>query len=419
MIKLEEAQNKIFGIFESEWFKYALVFITLFFSTSIELVADIAVIRNIKNAYFLIIPLALIIHMIRKKQINKDINMIFLGLCIFSGLSLTWSISIVDTAKNALLLTGTTIIGVYMSKNYDKKEIMEKLFMWFFVIVVINLILFVLGVNTIYETSDLRYKNAIQGIFTHRNILGLYMSIAISLSLWFLINHENNKVKKILSAITLLGAMFLLFESRSMTSMLLGVFIIGLILITRYRKINKLLCYSVLPLMAFAIVILLFTPDWFKSILESLGRNPTLTGRSIIWTGIIAAIAYKPLFGFGFGAFWTMNPYSVLFVLSEYKIELPSHGHNGYLDVVLDFGIIGLILVAAWVITVLKKINTLSSKEINSNYKYIGYILSFFIFILVFNLVESSLIRQCTATYILVIIFTNMLFQISKEKEVS
>jgi len=418
-MKLEGNQNNIFSIFESQWFKYALVFITLFFSSSIESVANIGVIRNIKNIYFIIIPLILIIDMIRKKQINKDINIIFFGLCIFSVLSLIWSISVVDTAKNALLLTGTTIIGVYISKNYDRKEVMEKLFMWFFFIVVINLLLLVLGVNIIYETGDLRYRNAIQGIFTYRNILGLYMSIAISLSLWFLMNNENNKVKKILSIITLVGAILLLFKSRSMTSMLLGIFIIALVLITRYRKVNKVLCYGILPFMALTIAILLFTPEWFKSILASLGRNPTLTGRSIIWTGIIAAITYRPLLGFGFGAFWTVNPYSVLFVLSEYKLEIPSHGHNGYLDVVLDFGIIGLILVGVWIIMVLKKINALSSKKIKDNYKYIGYILSFFTFILVFNLVESSLVRQCTATYVLIIIFTNMLFKISNEEEIS
>ena len=80
--------------------------------------------------------------------------------------------------------------------------------------------------------------------------------------------------------------------------------------------------------------------------LAILGRNPTFTGRTAIWGGLIPVAAQQPFFGLGFGSFWT--PYTrVHYVVSE--------AHNGYLDMVLDLGYVGLFLLAAFLLSSCRK----------------------------------------------------------------
>lgn len=409
MKQLEQRTGRFNEIFESEYFKYSILFITLFFSSSIDIVSKIPVINSLKNLFFTLIPIILCYYMVKNRQVKKDINIIFMVLCGFSLISLIWSISLIDTLKSCILLIGTTVIGVYISKNYNKEELMKKLLTWFFIIVVINLILVFLKVSSVYQLDDNRYDNAIRGIFKHRNSLGLYMSIGISIALWFSLEYKDKRNRQI-AGVVIAGGTFLIYSSKSMTSLILGVFITFLVFVTRYKKINIILCYSIIPIILISTYILIFTPEWFKDILQIMGRNSTLTGRSVIWAGVVTAIFYKPILGFGFGAFWTINPYSVLFVLSKYKTELPVNSHNGYLDLTLEFGLLGAVLIAIWIVIMIKKIIKLSREKEVKDYKYISYVMAYFIFLLIFNLVESSFMKPCNTSYILLIIFTNMLF---------
>lgn len=67
---------------------------------------------------------------------------------------------------------------------------------------------------------------------------------------------------------------------------------------------------------------------------STFNREESLTGRSTIWETLIPYAISKPLFGHGFGGFWT----DLMRDLSA------SHAHNGYLDIILNLGFLGLIL---------------------------------------------------------------------------
>jgi exopolysaccharide production protein ExoQ len=68
---------------------------------------------------------------------------------------------------------------------------------------------------------------------------------------------------------------------------------------------------------------------------SSLGRNETLTGRSDIWALLLPSAMHSPILGSGFGGFWTS--------MTTAKIEV-NEAHNGYLEVCLGLGVIGLLL---------------------------------------------------------------------------
>ena len=65
----------------------------------------------------------------------------------------------------------------------------------------------------------------------------------------------------------------------------------------------------------------------------------TLTGRTDTWAELVPVVMSRPLFGCGFGSFWTT---------ARREFYEMSHGHNGYLDTVLELGFVGLAFYVAW-----------------------------------------------------------------------
>jgi O-antigen ligase len=76
------------------------------------------------------------------------------------------------------------------------------------------------------------------------------------------------------------------------------------------------------------------------ALLAWLGRDPSLTGRTEIW-GAVLSEAIDPVFGAGFYSFWLGGRAERL--SSQYYYVL-NEAHNGYLEVYLNGGLVGVSL---------------------------------------------------------------------------
>ncbi|MCZ2858470.1 O-antigen ligase family protein [Blastococcus sp. VKM Ac-2987] len=75
--------------------------------------------------------------------------------------------------------------------------------------------------------------------------------------------------------------------------------------------------------------------------LELLGRDSSLTGRREIWTAVIRQIGERPIEGYGFGGVWDRASPVTLEIWRESRFEA-FYAHNGYLDLPLQVGFVGL-----------------------------------------------------------------------------
>jgi O-antigen ligase len=83
------------------------------------------------------------------------------------------------------------------------------------------------------------------------------------------------------------------------------------------------------------------TGNW-ENILLGLGRDPTLSGRTNLWELAIELIGKRPWLGYGYQGFWQEGGGAAVIWKSEgYK---PPHAHNGFINMTLDLGLIGLFL---------------------------------------------------------------------------
>ena len=92
-----------------------------------------------------------------------------------------------------------------------------------------------------------------------------------------------------------------------MTALLMIVFYIAVHLVLfLYRKDGpaRLAAQALAVAGGLAGGLFLFLPDVF---LEFLGKDPTLTGRSELWAYVWKDIDLRPLLGWGYAAFWSVN----------------------------------------------------------------------------------------------------------------
>lgn len=114
-----------------------------------------------------------------------------------------------------------------------------------------------------------------------------------------------------------------------------------------------------------------------KGLPHILGRGDTLTGRTTIWNTLLPYAQKHIIFGYGFGGFWT----------TSLREAIASHAHNGYLDTILNLGIIGLILFIVFMVKNAQLSARLIDDERNSYLLFVAIIFMY----LVHNIGEVSL----------------------------
>jgi exopolysaccharide production protein ExoQ len=76
-----------------------------------------------------------------------------------------------------------------------------------------------------------------------------------------------------------------------------------------------------------------------------VGKDPHLSKRVDLWGLSVDAIRQRPLLGYGFVAFWNPDSQPAARIREELDWDVP-HAHNGYLEILLGLGLIGLGLYA-------------------------------------------------------------------------
>jgi O-antigen ligase len=82
-----------------------------------------------------------------------------------------------------------------------------------------------------------------------------------------------------------------------------------------------------------------------EALLATRGKDLTLTRRTVIWDGVWQAIERRPIAGYGAGGVWLdLGREPARSILRPLGFPV-FHSHNGYLEVALHLGLVGLALV--------------------------------------------------------------------------
>jgi O-antigen ligase len=97
---------------------------------------------------------------------------------------------------------------------------------------------------------------------------------------------------------------------------------------------------------------LVFGTDMKGNIATAVGRDPTFTDRTLVWSYLLG-MKTNPLFGTGYESFWLGPRLEQLWGAFAFR---PNQAHNGYLEVYLNLGLVGLSLVVGFLVASYRKI---------------------------------------------------------------
>ncbi|MEM9400629.1 MAG: O-antigen ligase family protein, partial [Verrucomicrobiota bacterium] len=239
------------------------------------------------------------------------------------------------------------------------------------------------------------------GVFTHKNGLGKFMSLTVAVFA-VLVAAQKVKVSRMYRILTWGGlylAYGLVILSTSKTS--LSISSLSIILLYLYRiyqnQGNKRRLYLELVSLLFIVTTYIVSSSW-EVILESMGRDITLTGRTEIWgSAVLQLLDKNPWLGFGRGTFWAPNSIFARTVGAAVGHKyIPPSAHNGYLDLALEIGLIGLAFFllsffVAYRYAIIRSFVSTTPKDL--------WPLAFLSWLIAYNFTESSLLYQPNLTW--------------------
>ncbi len=183
------------------------------------------------------------------------------------------------------------------------------------------------------------------GLTLNANHLGMTLLFSVWGTIVFLY-YSQSIVSKVFLFLLLGATGIALYGSDSMTSILLSVMLIVsmpvLLTISKMEPVKAKVSLAVLVMVAMVgpLLIIAFVPDFFEpdnllNKLTMIGRSATFTGRTSLWKIALQAIQEKPLLGWGFDA---------LYSVSDRFLIKGAHMHNGYLELMVYGGLLGLLL---------------------------------------------------------------------------
>jgi exopolysaccharide production protein ExoQ len=94
-------------------------------------------------------------------------------------------------------------------------------------------------------------------------------------------------------------------------------------------------------------------PLVLPTLLDILGKDASMSGRVPLWTSAFVSALKRPLLGYGYAAFWTgLQGESLNIFLSTHFLIYQAQ--NGLLEVWLEIGLVGVVLVIATFISALR-----------------------------------------------------------------
>lgn len=192
------------------------------------------------------------------------------------------------------------------------------------------------------------------GVTTNKNSLGVICLVCGIGALWSFIGaFEDRQMPRrtghlIVQGILLVTAAGLIVKANSITSLSCLAIACAVMVMSTQRWVARLRG-GVQAVVAGAIALPLFAVfiDSAGELVQSLGRNATLTGRTGIWKAALS-LHTNPLLGTGFETFWLGDRLQQVWNMTEKGIQ---EAHNGYLEVYLNLGWIGVLLLGVLIVT--------------------------------------------------------------------
>lgn len=274
----------------------------------------------------------------------------FIVFCFFT---IIWSTYQLATIYELIQMVFATIFAIYISVRFKLKNTLTILLIYALFSMITSSLLIMFDPN-LAKLNNRVFLGAWRGIFWHRNHFGSLMALFSCLFLLKLALDFHKKWLAFLWLAFFLISAILVWGSRSATGVLVFIILNGLLALLfiwlKYQKqLSKRHYAWLLVFFGGGLIVALFNLEFVFGL---LGRNTTMTGRTPLWADLISRVwMERPFLGYGFGALWNQESFRMALTERHGWGYMIYFGDNGYLDILLNTGIIGFFLFLVFFVT--------------------------------------------------------------------
>lgn len=372
---------------------FVLIYVT-FFTTNIPFdpanYGDIfaAETTNVKNqVVFLFLFFSSLV--ILSKRFDKILSLIrsekYLGLfvliCLLSAL---WSDYSLLSFKRSFQLFVMFLVIVEALVNIDPKILMNQLK------IVVSIYLF-------YNLYACRFIPAAidpvfgtwRGMEVQKNWLAQNSLYCLLSSIVFF-NFDKTRLTKLYDSLLILISVLIIYKAHSSTNLIAVVIIVFMGIVFQIESIfnnlgigRSILGLVFLFILTFSGIFVIFSSEIFELIPGYFGKDMTMSGRTDIWKFAWNDIEKRIFLGYGFATYWIMGSSRLEVFASIFEGFKVNEAHNGYLEIMLQLGVVGFIFFLFLIITYAYRM-----LKLNNN-----LVILIFISIMTLNYTESVLFK--------------------------
>jgi len=325
------------------WYYWASAFYLLAGTSSLGIVSRFVYgevgggkINQSFNLLFIVTSLSLFSRAYRRTRrigVSGILAMVVAGYLLLSAL---WSMDAGTAMTQGVLYMSLVVGAIGIAANLDSDEFMGLLVRICFLSAVGSLVL--LEVNP--RDAMMPDAHNLRGIYSHKNILGQVMTVGALATLYGLRVGGFRRLGKFVALILFAGIALASGSATCFLTIFVFCFIEVIISLIQKGGAVRIGAYAAIALLAPIIAFVVIFPD---SLLEMIGKEPTLTGRTDLWAYVLINIFQRPLLGWGYMGFWTpSNPMAV--EISRVLNWTVPQAHNGLLEILLNVGFVGAAL---------------------------------------------------------------------------
>jgi O-antigen ligase len=314
-----------------------------------------------------------------------------LALVLLALVSTLWSSDPAFSFRRSLVVIATTVFGIYFGSRYQLPRQLRLLGWTFIILAVFSVACAVLLPQ--YGIDNQLHRGDWHGILGQKNLLGK-AAVVGAIVLW----SAKGVLPRVLriAGLSLWAVLMLMSGSRAAPVVLAALLVLAASYGTMRARMTTLVPLVISFLATGAGLVFLAVRN-SSYLLASLGREATLTGRTKIWTAVWTAISSHLVLGYGFGGFWA-GLHGESARISVMLGFVARHAHNGFLDLWLELGIMGLLLFTAGYLQAVS--NGLRLLRMSPD-RLATWPLQYLAFMLLYDLAEGPILRQNNLYWVL------------------
>jgi exopolysaccharide production protein ExoQ len=329
-------------------------------------------------------------------------------------LSVMWSQAPGASLRRAIALLLCSAFAFYLVARFDARTIINILTAAFAIFLIVGILAAALpGVGI---TPGGSYAGAWRGMTGHKNVFARSLALAVALlPIAALVGLVSWRRAALAVALVALALLILAKSATSLVAALAGIVFGTTLYVALGGRLHGArlrpeigVTFLILAAIATAMIV---TFGWI-AILETLGRDATLTGRTKLWDWAIAIGNDRAWLGSGFRAFWITTNTKYFFEFFAWHTDPdgtpsdtfagPEHAHSGYVDTYLELGLVGI---AALALTILSAMIVLW-RAFHTGNPRVGFIFAVILsFLLIYATTERSILQHSEDLWFLFTLF--------------